>query len=194
MIAYTQTLSDVEARIGNRAKAGQIIGNFNSLLMFRVKEFSTAELLTNQLPEVSVLDVMAMSNVTDSSDPGDSKDFNSSTGDRVITSRQKLISPSDIINLPKGQAFALLEGGKLWKIRMPLPAKGKDDCMPESLQKLVGYMRENYQTSQSWWEGVDEYKPNQDVLEAFQQSQYRQTTFDIRKDEEMQENDNIHGE
>lgn len=194
VIAYTQTLSDVEARIGNRAKAGQIIGNFNSLLMFRVKEFSTAELLTNQLPEVSVLDVMAMSNVTDSSDPGDSKDFNSSTGDRVITSRQKLISPSDIINLPKGQAFALLEGGKLWKIRMPLPAKGKDDCMPESLQKLVGYMRENYKTSQSWWEGVDEYKPNQDVLEAFQQSQYRQTTFDIRKDEEMQENDNIHGE
>ncbi|MEN1479902.1 conjugative coupling factor TraD, PFGI-1 class, partial [Pseudomonas aeruginosa] len=27
--AYTQTLSDIEARIGNRAKAGQVIGNFN---------------------------------------------------------------------------------------------------------------------------------------------------------------------
>jgi len=24
--AYTQTLSDIEARIGNRAKAGQVIG------------------------------------------------------------------------------------------------------------------------------------------------------------------------
>jgi hypothetical protein len=29
--AYTQTLSDIEARIGNRAKAGQVIGNFNPL-------------------------------------------------------------------------------------------------------------------------------------------------------------------
>jgi hypothetical protein len=31
--AYTQTLSDIEARIGNRAKAGQVIGNFNTLQM-----------------------------------------------------------------------------------------------------------------------------------------------------------------
>lgn len=29
--AYTQTLSDIEARIGSRAKAGQVIGNFNTL-------------------------------------------------------------------------------------------------------------------------------------------------------------------
>lgn len=111
VIAYTQTLSDIEARTGNKAKAGQIIGNFNSLIMFRVKELATAELLTSQLLDVSVNDVMSMSNVTDSSDPGENKDFSSSTGDRVITSRQKLISPADIINLPKGQAFALLEGG-----------------------------------------------------------------------------------
>src|SRR6185437_14994040 len=36
--AYTQTLSDIEARIGNRAKAGQIVGNFNNLIMLRVRE------------------------------------------------------------------------------------------------------------------------------------------------------------
>ncbi|MDQ4324731.1 TraM recognition domain-containing protein, partial [Pseudomonas aeruginosa] len=36
--AYTQTLSDIEARIGNRAKAGQVIGNFNNLFMLRVRE------------------------------------------------------------------------------------------------------------------------------------------------------------
>src|SRR6185295_4044390 len=35
--AYTQTWSDVEARIGSEAKAGQISGNFNSLIMLRVK-------------------------------------------------------------------------------------------------------------------------------------------------------------
>ncbi len=31
--AYTQTWSDVEARIGNRVKAGQAAGNFNTLIM-----------------------------------------------------------------------------------------------------------------------------------------------------------------
>ena len=49
--AYTQTWSDVEARIGSKPKAGQIAGNFNSLIMLRVKEIATAELLTDQLPD-----------------------------------------------------------------------------------------------------------------------------------------------
>ena len=32
--AYTQTWSDVEARIGNKAKAGQVAGNFNTMVFF----------------------------------------------------------------------------------------------------------------------------------------------------------------
>ena len=50
--AYTQTWSDIEVRLQSRAKAGQVIGNFNTLVMFRVKELATAELLTRQLPIV----------------------------------------------------------------------------------------------------------------------------------------------
>ncbi|WP_458024189.1 hypothetical protein, partial [Pseudomonas aeruginosa] len=46
--------SDIEAKIGSRAKAGQIIGNFNNLFMLRVRETATAELLTNQLPKVQI--------------------------------------------------------------------------------------------------------------------------------------------
>ncbi|ECI3373018.1 conjugative coupling factor TraD, PFGI-1 class, partial [Salmonella enterica subsp. diarizonae] len=48
--AYTQTWSDIEARIGNAAKAAQVTGNFNTLIMLRVREKMTAELLTSQLP------------------------------------------------------------------------------------------------------------------------------------------------
>ena len=44
--AYTQTWSDIEARVRSRAKAGQITGNFNTLVTMRVKELATAELLT----------------------------------------------------------------------------------------------------------------------------------------------------
>jgi hypothetical protein len=35
--ADTQTWFDVEARVGSRAKAGQVAGNFNTLVMLRVK-------------------------------------------------------------------------------------------------------------------------------------------------------------
>lgn len=151
--AYTQTLSDIEARVGNRAKANQVVGNFNSLIMLRVRENSTAELLTKQLPEVDVYNKTLTSGVTDISRPGEGTDFNSSVQDQVTLARMPMITEADIINLPKGQAFALLEGGRLWKIRMPLPGSGNDPLMPESISQIAQYMQQNYRTGETWWTG-----------------------------------------
>ncbi|PQK87710.1 type IV conjugative transfer system coupling protein TraD [Pantoea ananatis] len=154
--AYTQTLSDIEARIGNSAKASQVIGNFNSLVMLRVKEKNTAMLLTDQLPEVGVYQKTLTSGVTDVSRPGEGTDFNSNVSDQVTLVKVPMISPSDIINLPKGQAFALLEGGRLWKIRMPLPVSDESDrFMPASLKQLADTMEKNYRSGESWWTGGD---------------------------------------
>ena len=154
--AYTQTLSDIEARIGNSAKASQVIGNFNSLVMLRVKEKNTAMLLTDQLPEVGVYQKTLTSGVTDVSRPGEGTDFNSNVSDQVTLVKVPMISPSDIINLPKGQAFALLEGGRLWKIRMPLPVSDDSDrFMPASLKQLADNMEKNYRSGESWWTGGD---------------------------------------
>ncbi|MGP2504176.1 type IV conjugative transfer system coupling protein TraD [Pantoea ananatis] len=154
--AYTQTLSDIEARIGNSAKASQVIGNFNSLVMLRVKEKNTAMLLTDQLPEVGVYQKTLTSGVTDVSRPGEGTDFNSNVSDQVTLVKVPMISPSDIINLPKGQAFALLEGGRLWKIRMPLPVSDDSDrFMPASLKQLADTMEKNYRSGESWWTGGD---------------------------------------
>lgn len=77
--AYTQTLSDIEARIGDRAKAGQVVGNFNSLIMMRVRETATAELLTRQLPQVDVLSNSVSSGVTDNTDAQGNIGFSSNT-------------------------------------------------------------------------------------------------------------------
>ncbi|CDL79978.1 conjugative transfer system coupling protein TraD [Xenorhabdus cabanillasii] len=149
--AYTQTWSDIEARLGNAAKSAQVTGNFNTLIMLRVRELATAKLLTEQLPEIDVYTKTLVSGITDISNPGQGSDFTSNTQDRVSMVAKPLLSPSDVIQLPKGQAFALLEGGKLWKIRMPLP-DGKDDVlMPENLKKIEEYMRKNYRTGDSWW-------------------------------------------
>ncbi len=150
--AYTQTLSDIEARIGSRAKAGQVIGNFNTLQMLRVRETATAELLTNQLPKVNVQTRTLVSGATDTADPDARTDFTSSSQDRVTTTSVPLIEPAHIIALPKGQMYSFQEGGQLWKVRMPLPKPASDDAMPEDLQALAARMRESYNANAgSWW-------------------------------------------
>jgi hypothetical protein len=47
-----------------------------------------------------------------------------------------MLSPSDLVQLPKGQAFALIHGGQLHKIRMPLPDASHDPLMPASLEAI----------------------------------------------------------
>ncbi|HGX3311197.1 TPA: type IV conjugative transfer system coupling protein TraD [Pseudomonas aeruginosa] len=152
--AYTQTLSDIEARIGNRAKAGQVIGNFNNLFMLRVRETATAELLTKQLPKVEVYSTTIVSGATDSSDIHGATDFTSNTQDRISMTSVPMVEPAHIVQLPKGQCFALLQGGQLWKVRMPLPAPDLDEVMPQDLQQLAGYMRQSYSESSQWWMNV----------------------------------------
>jgi conjugal transfer pilus assembly protein TraD len=134
--AYTQTWSDVEARIGSKAKAGQIAGNFNSLIMLRVKEMATAKLLTDQLPDVRIVSTLVASSVSDTNDPGDFADFASRNEDRITTESAPMLSASDLVQLPKGQAFVLIHGGQLHKIRMPLPDGSHDSMMPESLEAI----------------------------------------------------------
>ena len=144
--AYSQTLSDIEVRMGNAAKTGQVLGNFNNLIFLRVKEVATAEYLTTQLPEVTVLDSMLVTSASDVPDAGSSVMFRSSTEQRVSSRPVPLIQTSDIINLPKGQAFALLRGGQLWKLRLPMPAKSKL-ALPNYIEELAEQMSRRYRST-----------------------------------------------
>ncbi len=153
--AYTQTWSDVEAKIGSRAKAGQVAGNFNTMIMLRVKELATAEMLTDQLPRVEVFTLMSVSGVDDSSDPTSGIDFKSRNEDRISASEVPMLTPADLVRLPKGQAFALLEGGRLWKIRMPLPDDRGDPAMPPSLTAIANEMERTYITNEHWYRATD---------------------------------------
>jgi conjugative coupling factor TraD (TOL family) len=153
--AYTQTLSDIEARIGNSAKAGQIIGNFNTQIFLRVKEPATAELLTNQLEMVDITTVTSVSGVVDSSDPTSGIDYISRNEDSLSLREAPTLSPANVMTLPKGQAFALLEGGQLWKIRIPLPDPANDPLLPDSITAVAQAMAAKYTTADRWWQMAD---------------------------------------
>ncbi|WP_186042827.1 type IV conjugative transfer system coupling protein TraD [Burkholderia gladioli] len=144
---YTQTWQDVEAKIGNRAKADQIGGNLNSMVMLRVKNLATARLLTDQLPEVDITTRTLDSGARDAAMNGMTTDFNeftSSTQDRLQVTRRPLLEPASLFQLPKGQAFALLEGGRLYKLRLPLLSDVNDPYMPDHLVTMANRMRDKY--------------------------------------------------
>lgn len=157
--AYTQTWSDIEARLGNAAKAGQVTGNFNTLLMLKVKELRTAELLTNQLEEVEVQSIVTVSGVNDAATLESGTHFSSKNEDRITIERVPMLRPSELMQLPKGHCFALLNGGQLWKVRLPLPDGRRDDGMPKNVDEISESMRRSYQTGDTWhvdpeWQGM----------------------------------------
>jgi conjugative coupling factor TraD (TOL family) len=156
--AYTQTWSDIEARLGNAAKAGQVTGNFNTLLMLKVKELRTAELLTDQVEEVEVQSIVTVSGVNDAATFETGTHFSSKNEDRITIERVPMLRPSELMQLPKGHCFALLNGGQLWKVRLPLPDSRGDDDMPNNVDEISESMRRAYQTGDAWhldpeWQG-----------------------------------------
>ncbi len=144
--AYTQTASDIEAGIGDRAKAGQVSGNLNTLIMLRVKNEETAAILTDQLPKVRVYTKVAESRTTDNNDPDTTVDFVSQNSDRLTEVETEMLTPADLVQLPKGQAFGLLDGGRLYKLRLPLA--GDDPLLPQDMDAI-----------QAWVESCREEQP-----------------------------------
>ena len=119
--AYTQTLADIEASFdGDRAAAARLVGNFNNLIMMRVRTLDTARTLVEQVPNYDVTDLAESSSVADSSQTESPVSFTSSLSARVAVRSVHGIEASDLMRLPKGEAFALLAGGSIWKLRFPL--------------------------------------------------------------------------
>jgi conjugative coupling factor TraD (TOL family) len=138
---YTQTWSDVEAKLGQKAKAGQVAGNLNTLICLRVLEEETARLVTQKLPQnITVKNLIPVSSVTDNRNNDQKIHFSTNNEDRLQTREVPLLSPADLMQLPKGQAFCLLQGGEVWKIRIPLP---EDDLseIPDSVEAMVKWMQ-----------------------------------------------------
>ena len=101
-----------------------------------MKEIATAELLTDQLPEVRLVSTVLSSSVSDTNDPEDFADFASRNEDRITTESAPMLMASDLVQLPKGQAFALIGGGQLYKVRIPLPDPAADLMMPANLDAI----------------------------------------------------------
>lgn len=157
--AYTQTLSDIEARMGNRAKAEQMLGNFNSLVMMRVLNESTARILTEKQIQVNVSHGSIMTGTTDNSDIESDQHFTSATRTIEQSRTVDLLRVSDLAQLPKGQAFALIDGNNLYKLRIPWLKfdRGSGESIPESIDVVASQMQARYQSASNQLYNYQEY-------------------------------------
>jgi hypothetical protein len=96
--------------------------------------------LTDQLAKVRIYTKTAQSAATDNNDPDSSVDFTASNSDRITEAEADILTPADLVQLPKGQAFALLDGGKLFKLRLPLA--GADPLLPKDMQAIIRWVKE----------------------------------------------------
>ena len=134
IVGYTQTFSDLVTKLGSKDKAYQAIGNFSTLIMFQVKDLDTANLLVKQMPNVEVSSLVVISGSSDDSSPHTAIDFKSSVQMRKVARDVPLIEVNDITELPKGQCFCLMGGGKLYKLILPLPAfDSKDEALKKNM-------------------------------------------------------------
>ena len=86
------------------------------------------------------------SGTSDVQNPDDFADFSARSEDRLTTREVAMIQPAYLVQLPKGQAFALLEGGQLAKIRLPLPMSDDSDIhWPANLNSVFNGMQAQYQ-------------------------------------------------
>ncbi|MDF9399102.1 conjugative transfer system coupling protein TraD [Vibrio sp. 1180_3] len=134
--AYTQTRADIEAKLGDKAKADVVLGNFNNVFMMRVANQYTAEYLTEMVRTADVLGLDVGGATSDggaitpkstfSNDNEDGKSpgegfFGTRTQAAIkVEAHQPIISPETIMTLPKGQAFAYINRNKLVKLRFPI--------------------------------------------------------------------------
>lgn len=146
--AYTQTWADVEARLGSRSKSLQMAGNFNNMIMLRVLTEDTAKMLTERLPEIRVVSGTLVSGASDIASSDSEEDFTSRNEDRISSETVPMLSPSDLTNLPKGQAFAIIEGGHLYKIRFPLPKPDPSIKIPKNIKAMAEEMKDIVRLSQ----------------------------------------------
>ncbi len=133
--AYAQTKQDLEVALGSKAMAEVTKGNLNTLIILRVENEETANLLVRVLPKVDVVSHTEVSVASDTPHGADGVYFNTSNEDRVQKNAIDMLEVNDITSLPKGQAFVLVNGGELYKVRIPLPLN--DNLAPKDIKKVI---------------------------------------------------------
>jgi conjugal transfer pilus assembly protein TraD len=118
-LVATQTIDDLTAVFGSKAKTGQALGNLNNVICLRVKDPDMASWIADSFGTTSAREIR----VTHSTGSGSSKSFTEFSGNNSQTMAEieiPFVSPDLLTRLPSLQYFAFLAGSTLYKGRLPI--------------------------------------------------------------------------
>ncbi|WP_448205445.1 conjugative transfer system coupling protein TraD [Azospirillum sp. sgz302134] len=116
-VLATQTLADFEARLGNKAKAMQILGNVNNMLVLRVQNTETQQYVAETLPETKVHYLMRTQGQNTQSNP---LFFGANAGERLMEDVSPLVPATLLGELPNLEFFVRQADGSFWKGFVPI--------------------------------------------------------------------------
>ncbi|SET35708.1 conjugative transfer system coupling protein TraD [Thorsellia anophelis] len=117
-IIATQTFSDFAARTGSEAKARQVLGNINNLIVFRVMDAQTQQYVTENLPKVRVNTVVRDQGGSTKGD--DLMEYSGSYAERLMEEEMEIFPSAMLGQLPNLEYLAMISGGRLIKGRLPI--------------------------------------------------------------------------
>lgn len=114
----TQTFADFVARLGDKAKATQVLANTNNKIMLRVIEPETQQYFTDGIPQIKArnMGIRYGHNVI----PNIHEEYSATYQETAETEDADLIPPAIFGELPKLHYFARLAGGRTIKGRVPI--------------------------------------------------------------------------
>ena len=114
----TQTLADFTARLGNVARAYQILGNVNTLIAFRVTDPDTQEYVTGNLPATRQKRIQRSQGLsTVAKDP---LELTQTLSKQLIEEKGERFPPELLGQLPDLHYLGKLAGGRIVKGRIPI--------------------------------------------------------------------------
>lgn len=118
MFIATQTIADLETRLGSKEKSRQVLGNINNLYALRLTEKETQEFVTDNLPKTRIKHVMRTQGMSSQSESP--LMFSANTGERLMEEEGELFPPQLLGMLPNLEFVAKISGGLIIKGRIPI--------------------------------------------------------------------------
>lgn len=118
LILATQTLADIEARLGDKARARQVLGNINNMVILRVIDGETQEYIAENMPKTKVRSIQNQYRSGSSSD--DVGDFNGAYSETLQEEEAPMFPPSLLGLLPNLHYLAKFANGTTVKGKLPI--------------------------------------------------------------------------
>lgn len=118
LFVATQTFADFEARMGDKAKSLQVLGNINNTFALRVTDNETQQYVVDNIPKTRIKSVMRGQGMNTS---GEQPIIHGgSQQERLMEEEGDLFAPQLLGMLPNLEYIAKISGGKIVKGRLPI--------------------------------------------------------------------------